>query len=498
MPSAPSTVAERGALADAVPPAVSISAILAGLSAVILGSFMSILDATIVNVALPTFGRVFETNIQSLQWIITGYMLASAAVIPLSGWLSDRFGAKRVYLVALVLFTIGSVLCAIATSALTLTVYRVIQGLGGGMLMPVGMAILFRVAPPEKRGAVMGLFGIPMLLGPALGPVISGWLLEYASWPWIFLINLPIGLAALVIGLRSLPNLGAENLGSRLDTLGMVLGPVAFASLTYGISESTEYGWTGLPTLLGISVGLVALVLFIARELTTEQPLLELRVFRSRDFSLAIATNWLMVAGLFGTFFLIPVFLQQVRGYSPFETGLITLPNALVAAITMPLAGRIYDKVGARPPAFVGLLIVISAFWMLTGLSAQTTALELMVPLAIMGGGMGMAMMPLGTHVLTSAPRNLVSRVTSLTGACQNVVASLAIATFATLLQARTLANASGGTVTLEAQGAAFGSVHASAMIVVVLAALMTLTLRRASSPHGAAHPTPEVASSAI
>jgi EmrB/QacA subfamily drug resistance transporter len=270
------------------------------------------------------------------------------------------------------------------------------------MLMPVGMAILYRLAPPDQRGAVMGIFGIPMLLGPALGPVISGWLLEYASWPWIFLINVPVGAVAVIIGLRSLPTLAAENIDSRLDTLGMLLGPLAFASLTYGISQSTEDGWTGRSTVTGITVGVISLAAFIARELTTTQPLLELRVFRNRDFSLAILTQWLMIAGMFGTFFLIPVFLQQVRGFSPFETGLITLPNALVAAMTMPLAGRLFDKIGARPLVFAGQLIVLSAFWMLSGLSAATTVWDLMVPLAVMGGGMGLAMMPLGTHVLNA------------------------------------------------------------------------------------------------
>src|SRR5215212_6329997 len=195
----------------------SVAGILAALSAVILGAFMSILDATIVNVALPTFGRVFESSLQSLQWIITGYMLASAAVIPVSGWLGDRYGSKTVYLVALVLFTAGSALCALATSASMLIVFRVLQGLGGGMLMPVGMAIMFRLAPPDKRGAVMGLFGIPMLLGPALGPVISGWLLDVASWPWIFLINLPVGIVAVVVGIRSLPRLAAQHTDAPLD-----------------------------------------------------------------------------------------------------------------------------------------------------------------------------------------------------------------------------------------------------------------------------------------
>ncbi|MGE3270022.1 MAG: DHA2 family efflux MFS transporter permease subunit [Chloroflexota bacterium] len=481
---------------DVRPTPTSMAGIMAALAAIILGAFMSILDATIVNVALPTFGRVFEASIQSLQWIITGYMLASAAVIPISGWLSDRFGSKRVYLVALVLFTAGSALCAAATSAPMLTVFRVLQGLGGGMLMPVGMAVLFKVSPPEKRGQVMGLFGIPMLLGPALGPVISGWLLEYASWPWIFLINVPVGAVAVYIGLRSLPNFAAENSTAPLDTVGLALGPLAFASLTYGISESTEYGWTGLPTLIGIGIGLVALVGFVVRQLSTSHPLIQLRVFRSRDFTIAICAQWLMIAGMFGTFFLIPVFLQQVRGYNPFMTGLITLPNALVAAITMPLAGRLFDRVGARPPVLVGLSIVVVAFWMLSGLNESTTALDLMLPLAVMGGGMGMAMMPLGTHVLNSAPRDLVSRVTSLTGACQNVVGSLAIASFATLLQTRTLANAGDGPPSLAAQASAFGDVYGSAVFVIVLAFLVTIMLRRpAQAPFGQ-HATTEVVSS--
>ena len=492
MPTLPHPAGDRPA------PPTSIAAILVTLTAIILGSFMSILDVTIVNVALPTFGRVFETSLQSLQWIITGYMLASAAVIPVAGWLSDRFGSKRVYLVALVLFTAGSVLCAVATTAPMLIFFRVLQGLGGGMLMPVGMSMLYRLAPPEKRGAVMGFFGIPMLLGPALGPVISGWLLEYASWPWIFLINLPIGAVAVLIGMRSLPSFAAERSDARLDMAGLVLGPIAFSALTYGISESTEYGWTGLPTVIGVSIGLAALAAFIVRELSTRQPLLELRVFKSRDFTLAILTQWLMISGMFGTFFLIPVFLQQIGGYSPLQTGLITLPNALVAACTMPIGGRIFDRFGARPAVLVGMTIVIVSFVMLTGISVTTTAFDLLLPLAVMGAGMGMAMMPLGTHVLGSAPRDLVSRVTSLTGACQNVVSSLAIASFATLLQARTLVQADGAPVTPVAEAAAFGDVYRAAVVILILAVGMAFTLRRLNSPTGVSSQPKELVSSAL
>src|SRR5687768_4945433 len=199
----------------------SMRAIVAPLFAIVLGTFMAILDNTVVNVALPTLGRVFQTDLTQLQWVITGYMLAQAAVIPLAGWFSDRFGAKRIYVTALVLFTIGSALCALAPSAPMLVVFRVLQGLGGGMLMPIGMSFLFRLAPPDKRGAVMGGFGVPMLLAPALGPVLSGWLLQYADWRLIFLINVPVGILAVFVALRVLPNLPALRAAGALDGLGI-------------------------------------------------------------------------------------------------------------------------------------------------------------------------------------------------------------------------------------------------------------------------------------
>src|ERR671930_833164 len=197
--------------------------------AIILGTFMVILDNTVVNVALPTLGRVFQTDLRLLQWVITAYMLAQAAVIPLAGWLSDRFGAKRVYVTSLVLFTLGSALCGLALNGEMLVATRVLQGLGGGMLMPIGMAVLYRLTPPERRGEILGLFGLPIMVAPALGPLLSGYLLEYADWRLIFLINLPVGVLALMVGLRALPALPAGRAAGALDSLGFLLGPLAFA-----------------------------------------------------------------------------------------------------------------------------------------------------------------------------------------------------------------------------------------------------------------------------
>src|SRR5437588_3143754 len=224
----------------------SIRTIALPLAAIVLGTFMAILDNTVVNVALPTLERLFKVDLHQIQWVVTGYMLAQAAVIPLSGWLGDRFGAKRLYLISISLFALGSALCALAPSSTMLIAFRVLQGLGGGMLMPLGMSFIYRLSPPDKRGLVMGMFGIPILLAPALGPVLSGWLVQYADWRWIFLINVPVAVVAVPLGLRALPNLGAQRTVGALHTLGALPPPLVFAAVSYGVTEGTTAGSTGL------------------------------------------------------------------------------------------------------------------------------------------------------------------------------------------------------------------------------------------------------------
>src|SRR5438105_5730991 len=365
----------------------STRSVLVPLIAIVLGSFMVILDNTVVNVALPTLGRVLDTNLSLLQWVISGYMLAQAAVIPLSGWLSDRFGAKRVYLASLVLFTLGSALCGLATNGEMLIATRILQGLGGGMLMPIGMAVLYRLTPPERRGAIFGMFGLPVMVAPALGPLLSGYLLQYADWRLIFLINLPVGVLALLVGLRVLPSIPPDRSARALDSLGVVLGPLAFASLLFGVSQSTSAGWNAPSTLGGVAVGLVALVLFGWRELSTRDPVLELRVFREREFSLGIVTQWVAFAALMASLFLIPLYLQQVRGYGPFETGLYTLPVAVGSAIFMQISGRVFDRIGVRVPVLFGMTLVVGAMWLLSRVSGGTTGIELLLPMFALGAG---------------------------------------------------------------------------------------------------------------
>lgn len=461
------------------PAEFSLKAIILPLLAIIVGMIMVILDSTVVNVAIPNLVQYFETDLKTIQWTVTGYTLALSAVIPLAGWLTDRFGAKRVFLFTIAMFTLGSVLCSIAQSPEQLIIYRIIQGLGGGMVAPIGMAMVFRLAPPERRGSIMGMLGIPMLLAPALGPVLSGWFIESLSWHWIFLINLPIGIAAFILCIKFLPDTDRGRTPA-LDLLGMILAPIAFSMLAYGVSEGGT-SWTSATTLTGVIVGGVALILFIIVELRHQNPLLELRVFKSSDFSRGIILAWVSQVALFGAMILIPLYLQQIKGYTALETGLILLPQALASGVGMPLGGRLFDKIGARPLAFVGLGIISGALFILSSITAETGLGLIITALVMMGLGMGLSMMPLNTHVLNAAPRKLVGRVTPLTAAAQQVVVSFAVAGLTGFLTSRIADNTTSTEPTAIVHGlvAGFNDTFFLAACIALFGCLLSLILRK-------------------
>ncbi|MBW5448881.1 DHA2 family efflux MFS transporter permease subunit [Cohnella sp. CFH 77786] len=425
----------QAAAAGESPSDFRLSSILVPLIAMITGCFMVILDTTAMNVALSQLVKEFQVQLPTLEWTVTGYMLATAAVIPLAGWLSDRFGAKNVFLTSVILFTLGSALCATPNSAEWLIVFRVIQGLGGGFVMPVAMAYVYRLSPPNKIGAVMGMLGMPILFAPAIGPIVSGWLVEYHSWRWIFLINIPVGIVSLLIGIRSLPKIERKKVAG-FDLPGMILGPIAFAALSFGVSEGA-HSWTSAETLTGLSVGAAALIAFIFVELRAKIPLLELRVFKSADFSLAIVVQWIVQFSMFGAIFLMPQFLQQARGFGALDTGLTLFPQAIASALMMPIGGFLFDRIGVRWLVVIGLSLVSGALYQYTFLDLSTTGADLLLPLVMAGSGMGLMMMPLNSHLINKAPRELVSRVTSLTSALQQVINSLAVASVVTILTAR-------------------------------------------------------------
>ena len=402
---------------------------------VILGAIMSILDVTVVNVALRTLAQDFHTSLTTIQWVATGYTLALATVIPLTGWAADRFGTKRLYMTSIGLFLAGSLLSATAWSAGSLIAFRVIQGLGGGMLMPAGMTILTRAAGPQRVGRVMGVIGIPMLLGPILGPIIGGFLVDNASWRWIFLINVPIGAGALLMASRVLPR-DVPQPAHRLDWLGLALLSPGLAAIIYGLAKSNAAGGFGHPEVyVPALIGFAAVAAFVAHAVRTpDTALIDTRLFRNRTYSASIVTQSLSAVALFGGMLLMPLYLQIVRGESAMATGLLLAPQGLGAMITMPIAGKLTDRTGTGRIVPFGLVLVALAFGGLTQLGADTSYWLVGLNLFVLGLGMGATMMPTFSGAIQTLRRSAIARATTTLNINQQVSASIGTAVLSVLL----------------------------------------------------------------
>lgn len=294
------------------------------------------------------------------------------------------------------------------------------------MVAPIGIATAFTVSPPEKRGSVMGILGIPMLLAPILGPVLSGWLIEYMNWHWIFLINIPVGLLAFLMAWKYLPTAKPKD-NSKLDVIGALLAPVSFASLVFAVHQAGDKGWSDASTLVSLVCGILLLGIFIWHELRQKYPLLELRVFRSGAFVHGISVAWLNQIALFGSILLFPLYLQQAKGLSPLEAGLYVIPQAILSTVGINIGGKLFDRFGVRPVALVGILSLAGSLLALTQINNHTSPFYIMCSFAFAGLGQGLTMMQINTHVLKSAPREFISRVTPITTSAQQIMSSFGV-----------------------------------------------------------------------
>jgi EmrB/QacA subfamily drug resistance transporter len=402
---------------------------------VVLGAIMSILDITVVSVALNTFQHVFHATSAQVAWTMTGYTLALASVIPLTGWAADRFGTKRLYLLAVTLFVAGSVLCATATSLEMLVSFRVVQGLGGGMLMPLGMTILTRAAGPARVGRVMAVLGIPMLLGPIFGPIVGGALIDSASWHWIFLINVPIGALALVYAAIVLPKDDVEP-SETFDWVGMVLLSPGLAAFLYGISSipgaKQDHGtiWTA-QVIAPALIGLLLIAAFVPWALNRRNihPLVDLRLFENPRLAMS-----LFAIAFFGASLLFPLYFQQVRHEDALHAGLLLAPQGIGAMITMPIAGILADKIGPGKIVMVGIVVITIGMGMFTRLTEATSYTYLLSALFVMGLGMGSTMMPIMSSALATLRDHTIARGSTLMNIVQQVAASVGTAVFSVLL----------------------------------------------------------------
>jgi EmrB/QacA subfamily drug resistance transporter len=462
------------------------------LSAVVLiGSVMSILDTTIVNVALATLGRELHSSVSQIQWVVTGYMLALAAVIPVTGWAARRFGAKQIYLISLVLFTAGSALCGLATSTAELVLFRVLQGLGGGMLLPIGQLMMAEAAGPKRMGRVMSIVAVPMMLAPILGPTIGGVIIQNISWRWIFYVNVPIGVFAVLATLKTLPKVQREPTDP-LDFRGLVLMSGGTALLTYGLAEiGTTGSFTAAKVVGPILGGLALIALFAVLSLRVPRPLLDLHLYRRPTFSTASVAMFCLAAALFGGMILLPLYWQNIRGESVIDTGLLMAPQGLGAALSMPLAGKLTDRYGGGPLALIGIGITAVLTIPFGLIGAHTSIVYLSIAMFIRGTGIGFGFMPTMTAAFASLDRSELSDATPQLNVLQRVGGSLGTAILAVVLQ-RAMTGAHTTAAMASAYGTAFWASAILAAAGFIPAIILLRAERAARRAKGTEHPPAE------
>lgn len=402
----------------------------------IIGTFMAILDSSIVNVALPKMMAVFGANVDTIEWVVTSYMLALGVVMPLSGFMGDTFGYKRCYFTALALFVSGSALCGFATSMSTLIAARVIQALGGGMMMPLSMAILYKICPRHRIGEVLGVWGIASMAAPAIGPTLGGYLVQYVDWRMIFYINVPVGIINLFLVYTYL---GESDLikGKQFDLWGVVFSCIGFFCLLLALSEGETKGW-GSPFIVGLLVvAVISLACFILNELGHPDPILELRLFQNPIFAIANVLASILAIGMFGIVFLMPILIQGVLGQTPLKSGLIVFPGAIASGLIMPFSGWFYDRHGARGIIITGTAIVTVSSFMMHTFNDLTPFWYMTVLMMVRGIGMGLAMMPNMNAGMNAAPQRLVGRASAAINQVRQVSSSFGVAILTTIMMNR-------------------------------------------------------------
>jgi DHA2 family multidrug resistance protein len=404
------------------------------LSIIMLGTFMAVLDSSIVNVALPHMMSTFGVDREQIEWVATGFMLTSAVVMPLVGWLTSRISYKTLYLTSLVVFTVASGLCAMAWSYESLIAARILQAIGGGAIQPIGMAIVAELFEPHERGKALGIWGMGIMAGPAIGPTLGGYLTDAYSWRTIFSVNLPVGVLTLFAGMMVMGPLRSRRDKRPFDLLGFVFLSTALIAALTALSNGQIKGWQSDYIHVCEALAAAGLVMFICVELGAENPLLDLRLMIVRNYLLSLLLAIFRAVGLFGSIFLFPIFLQTITGYTPVQAGLWMLPNALAVGLTMPIAGRLADRYSPAVLATVGCVTVGLSLLLFGVLDPLSSWPLLVLPQLGRGAGLALMMAPLMTAALNAVPRNEVPMASSFLNVFQNVGGSLGIAVLNTFV----------------------------------------------------------------
>ncbi len=420
----------RGSLERLDPKLLKLTAI------VVIGAVVVQLDTTIVAVAINTLGGDLHARLSTIQWVSTGYLLALALVLPLAGWSIERFGAKRMWMISLACFLVGSTLCGIAWSAGALIAFRILQGIGGGLLIPLARAIVARAAGPRRLGRLMGVMGVPLMLAPVIGPVVGGLLLDNASWRWIFLVNVPVCTVGLLLAWRAMPDQPTQG-KHPLDVLGLVLLSPALGTIVYGLSEAGDQGGFASPeVLIPILVGLALLVGFGFHALRSRaEPIIDLHLFRVRSLTASACLVFLAGLSVYGGMLLLPLYYQQARGQSALDAGLLLAPQGVGVMVALPVVGRLTDRIGPRPIVLAGLSFATLGTLPYTQVGSGASELLLVTSLVVRGVGLGAVFVPTLTASYHGLNAGAIPRATTAVQIAQQIGASFGTATLAVVLE---------------------------------------------------------------
>ncbi len=402
---------------------------------VIVGTFMSVLDSSIVNVALPKMMAVFGADLDSTKWIITAYSLTIAAVIPVTGYLCEVFGSKKVYIFALGVFTIGSLLCGFAGSIKAMIIFRILQAIGGGMIMPVGMAMILQLFTLEERGMAFGYWGIAAMAAPTLGPTLGGFIVQYMDWRLIFNVNIPIGVMGVILAMILLKDSGEIKL-KKIDIIGFLSSTVGLVSLLYVLGEGSTIDWSKIEYPILMTLGIGCMIIFIVNELAHPDPLLDLRILKIKSFALSQIISCILMLGLMGGTYVLPLFFQNIRGYSAMQTGLVMMPSAIVMSFMMPISPKLTSKFGIKPVVILGLALMgYSSYEMALGINLNTPKSAFIYYTVLRSFGLGLAMMPINTFGLAEITGPQSGRATALSNTIKQISGALSVTLMTTIIQ---------------------------------------------------------------
>ncbi|MEK4264102.1 DHA2 family efflux MFS transporter permease subunit [Paenibacillus sp. FSL L8-0499] len=407
------------------------------IAALLIGAFVALLNQTLLNVALPSIMDDLKIATNTAQWLTTGFMLVNGVLIPISAFLVEKFTTRQLFITAMSLFSLGTLVCGIGTGFEMIMVGRVIQAVGAGILMPLMNIVFLRIFPIEERGKAMGLMAVAMIFAPAVGPTLSGWVVQNYSWRVLFFIVLPLAILSTLLGMKTMQNVG-QTTSPKLDKTGVILSTIGFGGLLYGFSDAGTDGWGSATVITCLIVGVIALALFVWRELKAETPLLEFRIFRYNMYSLTTLINIIITMALYSGMILLPIYLQTIRGFTPMESGLMLLPGAILMGIMSPITGIIFDKIGARWLSVVGLIITVITTWQFSQLTDSTTYTHMIITYTVRMLGMSMLSMPIVTAGLNQLPQRLSSHGTAMSNTLRTVAGALGMALFVSLMTNKT------------------------------------------------------------